>query len=286
MTKINLPPRKWYSLEKAIREIKKRTGEELDIEDLLHYWAIGKLDFSTRFIKSKYRITISDLIFNPKDIEITYYFSSKDVNLRDFNKFELCIFDRINNKNIEDNNNLNVEALLRIFPPYFIYTPESMREIINNGIPFYSNLSLISPSEFKDSFGINLAIKLDKEFHINLENICIFENDINRFLNNSSQNNHEKIFIRNAFKKTHGRQEKELKSIILNIAKATFEAKPIHSRNKLVNSIYNHLEKYYFEEYEQIDTRTIDNYLKEAGIGNQRTRSKEPVQIIDKYKTE
>ena len=44
--KYRLPEREWFSLEGAIKEIKKRTGEEIEIEDLIHFWNIGKLEIS------------------------------------------------------------------------------------------------------------------------------------------------------------------------------------------------------------------------------------------------
>ncbi|MDD0823098.1 hypothetical protein PTQ27_01240 [Mannheimia sp. AT1] len=43
MNEYKLPPRKWYTLEQATKRIKQLTGVELGIEDLLHYWQIGKI---------------------------------------------------------------------------------------------------------------------------------------------------------------------------------------------------------------------------------------------------
>lgn len=42
--KYNLPPRKWYNLEQAIKRIQKLTGEELEIADLIHYWLTHKIE--------------------------------------------------------------------------------------------------------------------------------------------------------------------------------------------------------------------------------------------------
>ncbi|MDO9880416.1 hypothetical protein Q7449_08265 [Glaesserella parasuis] len=38
-----LPPRKWYTLEQAIKRIKQLTGEELEMADLIHYWKIRNM---------------------------------------------------------------------------------------------------------------------------------------------------------------------------------------------------------------------------------------------------
>ena len=50
--KYSLPPRKWYTLEQAIKHIQKLTGEELEIADLLHFWYIGRLELSVYMSKN------------------------------------------------------------------------------------------------------------------------------------------------------------------------------------------------------------------------------------------
>ncbi|HDL5764566.1 TPA: hypothetical protein PXF06_002677, partial [Mannheimia haemolytica] len=46
MTNYKLPARKWYTLEQATKRIKQLTGEDIEIEDLLHYWYLRKLELS------------------------------------------------------------------------------------------------------------------------------------------------------------------------------------------------------------------------------------------------
>lgn len=53
MTNYKLPPRKWYTLEQAIKRIKNLTGEELEIDDLLHFWYLRKLELSVFLNKNR-----------------------------------------------------------------------------------------------------------------------------------------------------------------------------------------------------------------------------------------
>lgn len=41
-----IPTREWYTLKQAIKRIKQLTGEDLEIEDLVHYWLVGKINFA------------------------------------------------------------------------------------------------------------------------------------------------------------------------------------------------------------------------------------------------
>lgn len=43
MSKYTLPPREWYTLEKACIRLEELTGKRVDIDDLLHYWDQGWL---------------------------------------------------------------------------------------------------------------------------------------------------------------------------------------------------------------------------------------------------
>ena len=89
--KPQLPPRRWHSLEQAIKRIKQLTGEELEIADLIHYAAVEKLLLSVYFIYYPARIAIGNLeiidrsLFNQqllfnneKNFEIDYIFSISD----------------------------------------------------------------------------------------------------------------------------------------------------------------------------------------------------------------
>ncbi|MCT8565804.1 hypothetical protein Q7471_03580 [Glaesserella parasuis] len=44
-----IPPRKWYTLEQAIKRIKQLTGEEYEINDLLHFSNLGYIELSVLF---------------------------------------------------------------------------------------------------------------------------------------------------------------------------------------------------------------------------------------------
>lgn len=48
----HLPNRKYYTLPQAIKQIYKLTGEQLEIDDLIHFWIMGDLNLSA-FIEVK-----------------------------------------------------------------------------------------------------------------------------------------------------------------------------------------------------------------------------------------
>ncbi|MCT8845613.1 hypothetical protein NUQ40_11850, partial [Glaesserella parasuis] len=60
-SKYTLPPREWYSLEQAVKRIQQLTGETIEIEELIHYWLIGKLNIAINIFFSNSRL---NYIFN------------------------------------------------------------------------------------------------------------------------------------------------------------------------------------------------------------------------------
>lgn len=52
MTNHKLPPRKWYTLEQAVKQINRLTKENIDIDDLLHFAFINKLELCV-YVKYK-----------------------------------------------------------------------------------------------------------------------------------------------------------------------------------------------------------------------------------------
>lgn len=87
-TKYRLPEREWYSLEGAIKEIKKKTGEELEIIDLLHFWNMGKLDLSVKIHISPFFIEIAKNSYRKKDIMHFDVFDDFDTLLNETDKFK------------------------------------------------------------------------------------------------------------------------------------------------------------------------------------------------------
>ena len=81
--KYRLPEREWFSLEGAIKEIKKRTGEEIEIEDLIHFWNIGKLEISINVTINYGFLSVGNCCFSFDDVEhFTIYDSNKIIGER------------------------------------------------------------------------------------------------------------------------------------------------------------------------------------------------------------
>ncbi|MDO9894162.1 hypothetical protein Q7473_08525 [Glaesserella parasuis] len=87
-----LPPRKWYTLEQAIKRIKQLTGEELEIADLIHFWLIGKINIATNIFFSSFK-DITTLDENTSDFiieespENSFYLGG---NKFDFSEISFC----------------------------------------------------------------------------------------------------------------------------------------------------------------------------------------------------
>lgn len=57
-----IPPRKWYTLEQASRKLSKETGQDITVEDMVHYLFLG---YFLPYLHVKYRIN-KEIVFNNK----------------------------------------------------------------------------------------------------------------------------------------------------------------------------------------------------------------------------
>lgn len=57
-----IPPRKWYTLEQASRKLSKETGQDITVEDMVHYLFLG---YFLPYLHVKYRIN-KEITFNNK----------------------------------------------------------------------------------------------------------------------------------------------------------------------------------------------------------------------------
>lgn len=274
-----LPPRKWYTLEQAIKRIKQLTGEELEIVDLLHYWRLSMLEISVElslhqkaFISGKEILSKTKRIDFYEDYSIEYdkdddkpniTFGIDDVYLCDeeYEKFNgLCSICFIN------------------------YEYNSFDEAIfcEKNIEL-DTILLVSQ---KDEFGkyAIMIFELDEKnkFSIDIKDLFLLESSIQKFINGKLPN----IFLGkdNSKKLSCIGRKTEIKSLVLSIAKATFAKNPQQSRHKIAITIHKYIEDEYSEEYNIPDERTIINYLKEAEIGRENIRNKEKVTIVDPFK--
>ncbi|MDO9956872.1 hypothetical protein Q7471_08910 [Glaesserella parasuis] len=97
-SKYTLPPREWYSLEQAVKRIQQLTGETIEIEELIHYWLIGKLNIAINIFFSNSRLN--------------YIFNGNTHILEELNANEMIIgnkiieLDKINHYTYQQENNL------------------------------------------------------------------------------------------------------------------------------------------------------------------------------------
>lgn len=74
-----IPNREWYSLEQAIKRVYKLTGEEISIEDLIHYWGVGKLEIKTSIVITPDILIIGGVKVPAVDIRFMYIDINQDI---------------------------------------------------------------------------------------------------------------------------------------------------------------------------------------------------------------
>ncbi|MDG6300691.1 hypothetical protein Q7301_02500 [Glaesserella parasuis] len=277
-----LPPRKWYTLEQAIKRIKQLTGEELEIADLIHYWYFKKIEIYAQIKISNEQIDVIGI--NDK------FFKNTDIHFKEFNsKFENLNFEIENffDKRYINHNSIFYNGFFYIIPTVYNYA-EIERFILNNkGISLNLCSSLATPPNKKKEriyfqFKHN-DFEYSKSTFITYENLYILEKGIENLLYKNIESEIKKVSKEYNLAKI-GRREKEIKPLILSIAKATFKQNPQQSRNKIATAIYKYIEEHYSDEYHLPDERTVINYLSDLDIGKAGARNKEPVTIIDPFK--
>lgn len=204
MTNYKLPARKWYTLEQATKRIKQLTGEDIEIEDLLHYWQIGKLLISTNVEYSSKDLTINIgnitlqyispifLQFNPNEeeyIDIDDDYCSIKFNLEEKD---------IQQENIEDpfldlisEKYDKIEGFLSI--PCKISEAKkgdlNINKILKSGLDLNDfNEFLKPPIKYNENSGLLCIInphKFEKKDNltISIDNLYILEKDLIPFLN-------------------------------------------------------------------------------------------------------
>lgn len=291
--KYQIPPRKWYTLEQAIKRIKQLTGEELEIADLIHYASIEKLVLSVYFIYYPARISIGNLEIINRDIFNKQIYVTKDQNFEiedifSFRENPKTIFEGkfIKNTIISidydySGHDFWISGFMNIHSG-INNKPDEINQALKNGICLNSMNILVSPQDENGNRAmINFTLDTDEDVLLPINNLFILHNDLEDFLLNKT----EKIDTNEIMEKSKaGRKTTEIKCLILSIAQATFAKNPQQSRRKIAVKILEYIEAEYSEEYHIPSERTIINYLKEAEVGREKTRNRDKVTIIDPFK--
>lgn len=319
MTNYKLPARKWYTLEQAAKRISKLTNEDIDIADLLHYAFINKLELCvyTKYKEDEYfiidgeinrELIIDDTRQDIRNINLVFHQNTIQEILSRNNEI-ISIYQQDLFAEIEDdfyylqiarnryNENLidltRYDGLIAIYLEGLRLTPGSFKLgktiKVKIAIKFPHFQQIHTQLQLPRATNENQIITFNLDYESNLfeiiseikiDNLLIPAREIDLFLNDGE------IIKKAEAKVQNGRPTKNIKSIILEIAKATFKSNPQQSRNKIGTAIFDYLEKEgYFEEYEGIDLRTIDNYLKDAAIGKPKAQNRQKVTIKDPFKS-
>lgn len=273
--KYSLPPRKWYTLEQAIKRIQKLTGEELEIADLLHYWAIGKVNLSVYFSHYPYAVTIGNKISKNQEERYIHIFSEPNIEgeLEDI----FSIRSSYKNTVISDEIKITITADTNTSDD-FVYikgfmnisssienTPFGLSTLEEKGVSLTGLVFLSSPHSFElDKVIIQLSFVSEKEIYLPLKELVLLEDDLEEFLRDRTI----KLDLSNLNK--GGRPPLKMKTEIIEKGYLLFNKNPDVNRESITNAILD-----YFAKKDEYPTAcTVRRYLSENKIGIARGKSK------------
>lgn len=281
MTKYNLPNRKWYTLDQAVRYINKKANEQLEVADLLHFWGIGKLDICTTFFRSAGAIRVGQYTFSDKNAymcdiygenvlnqEIEDIFSIKDEGKEKVEEL------KTNSVIIRVTQSLDKELDDYIFINGFMRLagsngkPETISNLFEAGISLNMPIFLISPKEIKEEIVISFQAFTEdsKEHRLSINDLYILHSDLELFLKGKSDSKTETYYEQNQA----GRPSLREKGEIIYLAKEIAQKYPEATRGSIVTAVID-----YFDARTelQLSESTVQRYLKEANIGKQNGKS-------------
>lgn len=285
----SLPPRKWYTLEQAVKRIAKLTGEDVEIADLLHYWHIGKLNLSVYFVNYPKITQIGDIKFFNKNLLALHIFkdSEEDYSLEDiFSQRQEPRLDQSNSfvkikiiNHKKTNFSDYISGFMSLHCSIDTETNQGLNELINKGILLNCQNYLISPEEITDRRTIILfSLIFGKDIYLPLDNLCVLDYDLMTFLRGETQ----KLDLDSEFKKM-GRKEDPRMQEILRLGRINFKAYPFASANKLAKEIRAFLIKKYnlYENQIITATRISERYIEEGiGAKGKDQDTKKPFEVI------
>lgn len=243
----SLPPRKWYTLEQAVRQINKRTGEEIEVADLLHYWITRQLEICVNCHFGQH-LEIANNTLNSSDV--LYFHCQDEIN-------ESYIFDDVLDMSLIDLDKINkIEGQIyisnklenRLNDPQQVFIYRTKKRVLLNGflsiiyihnqkedenIYIEQGLSknlfiLATPSNNENR--ILFEISTNNKITIPIEHFYILDKDLNDLLNNQTNPPKPK-----QEKRTHTKTLNSQAEFIRNLI-------TIHYGEKVANNIRNELE--------------------------------------------
>ncbi|MGX2975668.1 hypothetical protein ACWIUH_11730 [Ursidibacter arcticus] len=210
-TSPSLPPRKWYTLEQAVKRINKLTGEEIEVADLLHFAINKKIQFCVRFIYAENLFLIIgnnfiDLSENkvlkkiPKGMDNDFI---KEIDMfnflmsLDFEMIDNCdILKKINYIEIEQFDYKCFKGLVSLVAQMTL-KDYSLFELELKEKFFKVNKTIFSSPLINNQELAFFKFFCDNSFYISKNDLLILNEDIEKFINGKSildKSIHKKIF--------------------------------------------------------------------------------------------
>ncbi|WP_373778171.1 hypothetical protein [Glaesserella sp.] len=200
-----LPPRKWYTLEQAIKRIKQLTGEELEIADLIHFWNIAKLELcvdcslypvvanigNSQYKQSNYFECLTPTAlenYQNNDLLAIHKFDKPIIKgIQFFNQIEIrnAIIAK-NDKDPEFKNKMNIQGFLSILKDERIISSEEEKLSTGEKISIF-NLFLATPKETsEDRERVIFFLDIIGKAKISKDDLRILHSDLMDFIENKS----------------------------------------------------------------------------------------------------
>lgn len=209
-----LPPRKWYTLEQAIKRIKQLTGEELEIVDLIHYWLSNKLELCVNIFYNPLTLSVGSLNIDTKDLiflnvtsldnETFHYEFDNLLTITDlikehedletrklFSESSLEVLKKIDSSflDYEERQKVIIMGILSIYPIEKIFNE---KEIAENGFSFLDIKNFVTPTvKNKERLLIDMFVfnpeKPEEEQILPLDDFIVLDVDLMNFLQEKTE---------------------------------------------------------------------------------------------------
>ncbi|OOR98871.1 hypothetical protein B0187_06305 [Haemophilus paracuniculus] len=230
--KYRLPNRKWYTLPQAIKQIYKLTGEQLEMDDLIHFWIYRSLRLSTFIEIQNLKIKAT----NENEQNSIDLMKVGNIELKNNDDFSLDILtfpfflnnDGVNEKELfrshcyieNDSYSLDAKGFFAIFPNMeWFYTLDENKNK-NLCLADLNLFFLELREENQESSVIVFGLQLNEIFEqreLHFEQLVILHDDLIDFLNHKSEkfNNIAELIAKPLSTKTINAQAQLIKDLIV-----------------------------------------------------------------------
>lgn len=287
--KYRLPEREWYSLNQAVKYIQYKTNFPIDINDLWHYFYIGKLEACICINVNNDFIQIGDFKIERKNAHFienpTLFIDGDDVSvLGDEDETEININDVFDKQYWGDNK--VYRGFLTVLPNINNYAfIENV--LVKRGLQlsFCNQLTIPRVKGYKEVKLFYLQFEKTEEFnawkeYLSPDEVYILHESLENFLNGNTE---EFERVNKALKRGIGRPKTKTNDVLLELGRINARYYPTASANKLAKAVRKYLISTGIKENEIITDVEILRKFKQNGIGASKKKIENKLEIPTIY---